>query len=94
MARRGGAERGRDAALLEHGADPNDGETPYHAPEGYDNTVVELLLKSGRLDERSKAWMLARKADWHDDEGMKLVLDHGAIRTLCRIGGTALCNMR
>ena len=64
--------------LLEHGADPNDGETPYHAPEGYDNTVVELLLKSGRLDERSKAWMLARKADWHDDEGMKLVLEHGA----------------
>jgi hypothetical protein len=64
--------------LLEHGADPNDGETPYHAPEGYDNTVVELLLKSGRLDERSKSWMLARKADWHDHEGMKLVLEYGA----------------
>lgn len=65
-------------ALLEHGGDPNDGETPYHAPEGYDNTVVKLLLESGRLDERSKSWMLARKADWHDHEGMKLVLEHGA----------------
>lgn len=64
--------------LLEHGADPNDGETPYHAPEGYDNTVVKMLLESGRLDERSKSWMLARKADWHDHEGMKLVLEHGA----------------
>ena len=64
--------------LLEHGGDPNDGETPYHAPESYDNSVVEILLKSGKLDARSKAWILARKADWHDYDGMKLALDHGA----------------
>ena len=64
--------------LLEHGADPNDGETPYHVPEGYDNTVMEILLQSGKFTEQSKSWMLARKADWHDDQGMKLVLEHGA----------------
>lgn len=64
--------------LLDRGADPNDGETPYHAPETYDNAVVEILLKSGKVDDRGKAWILARKADWHDDAGMKLALEHGA----------------
>lgn len=64
--------------LLERGADPNDGETPYHAPESYDNTVVQLLLGSGKLSALSKSWILARKADWHDYDGMKLALQHGA----------------
>jgi ankyrin repeat protein len=62
--------------LLDRGADPNDGETPYHVPEGYDNTVLEILLKSGRVDERGKAWILARKADWHDFDGMQLALKY------------------
>jgi ankyrin repeat protein len=65
-------------AVLEHGADPNDGETPYHVPEGYDNTVMEILLKSGKLTEPSKSWLLTRKADWHDYNGMKLALEYGA----------------
>ena len=64
--------------LLERGADPNDDETPYHAPENYDNTVIGILLESGKLNERSKSWILVRKADWHDYDGMKLALDHGA----------------
>jgi len=64
--------------LLERGADPNDGETPYHAPEGYDNTVLQILLESGKVDERGKGWILARKADWHDFEGLKLALAYGA----------------
>lgn len=64
--------------LLERGADPNDDETSYHAPESYDNTVTGILLESGRLNERSKSWILVRKADWHDYDGMKLALDHGA----------------
>jgi ankyrin repeat protein len=63
--------------LLDRGADPNDGETPYHTPEGRDNTVLEILLKSGKVDERGKSWILARKADWHDLEGMRLALDYG-----------------
>ncbi|UWZ81858.1 ankyrin repeat domain-containing protein [Occallatibacter riparius] len=62
--------------LLDRGADPNDGETPYHVPEGYDNTVLEILLKSGKVDERGKAWILCRKADWHDYEGMQLALEY------------------
>jgi hypothetical protein len=37
--------------LLDHGADPNDEETPYHIPETYDNTVVEILLRSGPLQQ-------------------------------------------
>jgi hypothetical protein len=64
--------------LLEYGADPNDGETPYHVPESYDNTVMQILLESGKLTGRSRSWMLARKADWHDYDGMKMALEFGA----------------
>lgn len=53
--------------LLERGADPNDEETPYHAPEGYDNTVLKTLLESGKLNQTSLTWILGRKADWHDE---------------------------
>jgi ankyrin repeat protein len=63
--------------LLERGADPNDGETPYHVPESYDNTVLEMLLKSGKIDAKGKSWILARKADWHDYDGMRMALDYG-----------------
>lgn len=64
--------------LLEHGADPNDEETPYHVPETYDNAVLEILLDSGRFTDRSLATVAARKCDWHDDRGLKLALEHGA----------------
>lgn len=64
--------------LLERGADPNDGETPYHAPEGYDNGAVRALLDSGKLSADSLATMLLRKADWHDEQGVKLLLARGA----------------
>jgi hypothetical protein len=64
--------------LLEYGADPNDEETCYHAPETYDNTVVEILIHSGRCNERSLAWLAARKADWHDEKGLLLALNGGA----------------
>ena len=64
--------------LLDRGADPNDEETPYHVPEGYDNTVMKILLESDKLNEASLACMLVRKADWHDVDGLRLVLEHGA----------------
>jgi ankyrin repeat protein len=64
--------------LLEYAADPNDNETCYHAPETYDNTVVGILIDSGRCNERSLAWLAARKADWHDEKGLLLALDGGA----------------
>jgi ankyrin repeat protein len=64
--------------LLERGADPNDEETPYHVPENYDNAVMKILLESGRLNDTSLSWMLLRKTDWHDLEGVRLVVKHNA----------------
>jgi ankyrin repeat protein len=64
--------------LLARGADPNDEEVPYHAPETHDNGAVEALLESGRLSADSLATMLLRKADWHDPDGIRLLLAHGA----------------
>jgi ankyrin repeat protein len=64
--------------LLDHGADPNDEETPYHVPETYDNTVLEILLRSGRFNTVSLTTAAARKCDWHDDKGLELALEHGA----------------
>lgn len=66
------------ALLLEYGADPNDEETPYHVPETYDNTVLKIILDSGRFNERSMATVIVRKCDWHDDQGLALALAHGA----------------
>ncbi len=77
--------------LLAYGADPNDEETPYHVPEGYDNTVVKILLESGKLKPASVATMLLRKCDWHDDKGLQLILEHGADpNTMTIWGHTAL----
>ena len=64
--------------LLERGADPNDEETPYHLPEGYDNTVMKIVLESGKLNAVSLSWMLLRKTDTHDQEGIRILLEHGA----------------
>jgi ankyrin repeat protein len=77
--------------LLERGADPNDEETPYHVPEGYDNTVMKVMLESGKLNDTSLTWMLLRKTDWHDEKGLFLVLEHGGDpNTVTRFGGNAL----
>lgn len=64
--------------LLARGADPNDGEVTYHTPEGYDNAALKALLDSGKLSADSLANMLLRKADWHDLEGLRLLLEYGA----------------
>jgi len=69
---------GMTRLLLERGADPNDAEVPYHAPETRDNDVVQILLSSGKLTKASLATMLLRKADWHDTAGIQLLLTHGA----------------
>jgi ankyrin repeat protein len=62
--------------LLERGADPNDEETAYHVVETRDNTVLKILLESGKLNERSVGTVLLRKCDWHDEQGLRLVLEH------------------
>ena len=64
--------------LLERGADPNDGEVVYHTPETYDNAVLTLLLETGKLTADSLATLLLRKHDWHDGDGVKLLLVRGA----------------
>lgn len=77
--------------LLDRGGDPNDEETPYHVPESNDNTITRILLESGTLSERSLACMLLRKADWHDEEGMRLLLTYGADPDLqLQFGASAL----
>jgi ankyrin repeat protein len=63
--------------LLERGADPNDEETPYHAPEGYDNAALKVLVESGKLTDDSLTMILLRKTDWHDYEGIKWLLEKG-----------------
>ncbi len=64
--------------LLERGADPNDDETPYHAPETYDNRALQVLVSSGKVNAESLTTMLLRKADWHDVAGATWLLEHGA----------------
>ncbi|MGC4050146.1 MAG: ankyrin repeat domain-containing protein [Paludibaculum sp.] len=64
--------------LLDRGADPNDGEVAYHAPETLDNRTLRVLVESGKLNQESISLMLARKFNWHDDEGVHWLLDHGA----------------
>ncbi|HET7463900.1 MAG TPA: ankyrin repeat domain-containing protein [Longimicrobium sp.] len=64
--------------LLEHGADPNDDEVVYHTPESYDNRALTLLLDTGRLTPESLSLMLLRKLDWHDEAGVRLLLERGA----------------
>ena len=77
--------------LLDRGADPNDGEVVYHTPETYDNAALKLLLGSRKLTDDSLATLLLRKHDWHDDEGIQLLLQHGADpRRLTRWGYSAL----
>jgi ankyrin repeat protein len=64
--------------LLKRGGDPNDSETPYHSPENYDNAALHALVESGKLNADSLTTMLLRKADVHDYEGIKYLLEHGA----------------
>ena len=79
--------------LLERGADPNDEETPYHVPETHDNAALIILLESGQLNQDSLSTILLRKADWHDYEGIKLVLEQGVDpNRTTRWGKTALHN--
>ncbi|MCU0647464.1 MAG: ankyrin repeat domain-containing protein [Gemmatimonadaceae bacterium] len=65
-------------ALLAAGADPNDEETPYHVPESYELAALTALLESGRCTSDTLVTMLLRKADWHDHDGVQLLLAHGA----------------
>lgn len=64
--------------LLERGAEPNDEEAVYHSPETYENDAMIALVETGKLIKENLSVMLIRKLDWHDYEGLKYMLDHGA----------------
>lgn len=64
--------------LLERGADPNDEEAVYHSPETRDNDAMQLLVETGRITPENLVLMLIRKHDWHDYDGVKWLLEHGA----------------
>lgn len=63
--------------LLERGADPNDGETPYHVAEGYDNGAFQAVFESGKLDANGVATLLLRKIDFHDGKAINWLLEQG-----------------
>lgn len=73
--------------LLERGADPNDVEAVYHSPETYDNAAMRLLVETGRITDDNLSLMLIRKHDWHDYDGAKYLLDHGANPNAARSRG-------
>ncbi len=64
--------------LLERGADPNDEEVVYHSPETDDNAAMKLVVETGRVTPANLTMMLIRKHDWHDYDGAKYLLEHGA----------------
>ena len=63
---------------LARGADPNDVEVVYHSPESRDNAAMKAVVETGRLSAESLAMMLVRKHDWHDGQGVRYLLQHGA----------------
>ncbi len=78
--------------LLERGADPDDGDSLYHATELDDHACLRLLLAHGATEEGSSA--LAHMLDADDPEGTRLLLEQARrrrIRTCCatRSGATA-----
>ncbi|MBY4893738.1 ankyrin repeat domain-containing protein [Rhodobacteraceae bacterium N5(2021)] len=62
--------------LLDHGADPNDGESLYHATELGHHGGLRLLLAHGADPRGSNA--LLRAMDFHDVDAVQMLLDAGA----------------
>lgn len=62
--------------LLDHGADPNDGESLYHATELGHHDGLRMLLKAGANPRGTNA--LYRAMDFDDVVAVQMLLDHGA----------------
>ncbi|UWR63657.1 ankyrin repeat domain-containing protein [Phaeobacter inhibens] len=62
--------------LLEQGANPDDGESLYHATELGHHDGLRMLLAHGAEPEGTNA--LLRAMDFHDVPAVQLLLDHGA----------------
>jgi len=63
-------------ALLEAGANPDDGESLYHSTEAVDPACLRLLLEHGATVEGTNA--LAHALDDERPEHVRLLLEHGA----------------
>ena len=64
--------------LIARGADPNDPEVVYHTPEDWDLDTMRAVVESGGLTKASLSLMLLRKHDWHHEDGVRYLLEHGA----------------
>ena len=64
------------ALLLAAGANPDDGESVYHATETSDLTCLRLLLDAGARVEGTNA--LAHALDTEDPAKVRLLLEHDA----------------
>ena len=76
--------------LLDHGADPNDNESLYHATELDHHDGLKLLLDAGANPRGTNA--LLRAMDFHDHAAVELLLAHGAKAddyNVAEIGGEA-----
>ena len=62
--------------LLEHSADPNDGESLYHATELGHHVGLRMLLEHGANPRGTNAML--RAMDFHDHTAVELLLQHGA----------------
>lgn len=62
--------------LLENGANPNDGESLYHATELGHHEGLRMLLDHGADPKGTNA--LLRAMDFHDTTAVQMLLDHGA----------------
>ncbi len=69
---------GMTRLLLERGANPNDEEVAYHAPEGYELGALKAVVETGVITEAHLGTMLLRKCDWHDGPGVRYLLGKGA----------------
>lgn len=63
--------------LLQRGADPTDEEVVYHSPEGRESRAMQLVVESGKLSPDDLRTMLIRKHDWHDEDGVRWLLERG-----------------
>jgi ankyrin repeat protein len=64
--------------LLEAGANPNDGQSPYHAAERFDgNQALDLLFAHG-MNDKEISYCLFHKIDFTHEPGIRWFLDHGA----------------
>lgn len=62
--------------ILDHGANPNDGESLYHATELGHHDGLRMLIAAGADPNGTNA--LLRAMDFHDHEAVKLLLAAGA----------------